>query len=272
MDRTPSEDASISLCAEVISLSPYDGAGTRKAKTTNDFEIAKAVAAISAASNPAACERIFQQAVQTFDVGGFACGEVDFRVPERTVFYAFDWPKAWRDFYLQRGFQRRDPLVDALKLRREPFTWSELRRDRKWSSIGTQGLQIITEQGWTEGLAVPIPRTEDRFGLVSLYFRDRILGADDKSVLAMLSYCFHERLRNLAPRFGFALPPAGLTKREIETLRLIALGATDREVGRKLGISPSTAHEHFENAKAKLKVSTRAEAIALAVSLAIVAA
>ena len=91
-------------------------------------------------------------------------------------------------------------------------------------------------------------------------------------MLAMLSYCFHERLRNLVPRFGFALPPAGLTKREIETLRLIALGATDREVGRKLGISPSTAHEHFENAKAKLKVSTRAEAIALAVSLAIVAA
>jgi DNA-binding CsgD family transcriptional regulator len=62
-----------------------------------------------------------------------------------------------------------------------------------------------------------------------------------------------------------------LTRREIEALRLIARGATDRDVARKLGISPSTAHEHFEKAKRKLKVSTRAEAIAIAVSLAIVA-
>jgi two-component system nitrate/nitrite response regulator NarL len=59
--------------------------------------------------------------------------------------------------------------------------------------------------------------------------------------------------------------------REIDCLRLIARGATDREVGRKLGISQSTAHEHFERAKKKLKVSSRAEAIAIAVSLAIVA-
>jgi len=272
MDRTSSDDTALLVRAEPDPPDLRDLANRYDIPATGDFEIAKAVSAISVAPDPTICTRIFQRAVLAFDARGFACGEVDFRVPERTVFYAFDWPKAWRDFYLQRGLKQRDPLVEALKRHREPFTWSELRRDRKWSSIGTQGLQIITEQGWTEGLAVPIPRTEDRFGLVSLYFRDRLLRKEDKSVLAMLSYCFHERLRNLVPRFGFALPPAGLTKREIETLRLIALGATDREVGRKLGISPSTAHEHFENAKAKLKVSTRAEAIALAVSLAIVAA
>jgi DNA-binding CsgD family transcriptional regulator len=86
----------------------------------------------------------------------------------------------------------------------------------------------------------------------------------------MLSYCFHERLRNLVPKYGFAAPPVGLTKREIDALQLIARGATDRDVARKLGISPSTAHEHFEKAKRKLKVSTRAEAIAIAVSLAII--
>jgi len=272
MDRTPFDEAGIVLSANADALASYYLGESRASELRGDAEIARAVSAISIASNPSVCVRIFQHAVHPFNVRGFACGEIDFRVPERTVFYAFDWPKAWRDFYLQRGFRQRDPLVEALKRRREPFTWSELRRDRRWSAVGTQGLQIIAEQGWNEGLAVPIPRTEDRFGLVSLYFRDRILDPDDKAMLAMLSYCFHERLRNLSPKFGFALPPAGLTKREIETLRLIALGATDREVGRRLGISPSTAHEHFENAKAKLKVSTRAEAIALAVSLAIVAA
>ena len=109
-----------------------------------------------------------------------------------------------------------------------------------------------------------------RFGLIRLCQR-RPLDANEKSLLATLSYCFHERLRNLAPVHGFAIPPLGLTRREIDALRLIARGATDRDVAGKLGISLSTSHEHVENAKMKLNVSTRAEAVAIAVSLAIVA-
>ena len=77
-------------------------------------------------------------------------------------------------------------------------------------------------------------------------------------------------MRNFAPKHGFALPPVGLTNREIECLKLIARGDTDREVSRTLGISTLTVHEYVENAKRKLKASTRTEAIAIAVSLAIV--
>jgi DNA-binding CsgD family transcriptional regulator len=162
-------------------------------------------------------------------------------------------------------------VLEALKKRHMPFTWAELRGDRKLSAIGSEALQLLADHGWTEGLVVPIPRGDLRFGLVSMACRRRAFGAEEKALLAMLSFCFHERLRNLAPTHGFAMPPVGLTKREIDCLRLIAHGITDREVGRKLGISLSTAHEHFEKAKKKLKVSTRAEAIAIAVSLAIVA-
>jgi len=239
-------------------------------RTPIDF--AKAVSAISIAPNPKACIQIFQKAVSTFEADAFVCGEVDLRAIERTVFYAISWPDAWRDFYFNNGMLKRDPLLDSLKGRHEPFTWTQLRRERRWPAIGTQGLQMIADIGWTEGLAVPIPRGDERFGLVSLYFKHRVIDADEKSLLAMLSYCFHERLRNLVPKHGFAIPPAGLTRREIETLRLIALGATDRKVACKLGIATATAHEYFEKAKRKLRVSTRAETIAIAVSLGIVAA
>ncbi len=164
-------------------------------------------------------------------------------------------------------------MLDALKARRHtPFTWSDLRRDGTWPSVGTKALQVIAEQGWKEGLAVPIPRGDNRFGLVSLFTSRRAFETEEKPLLAMLSYCFHERLRNLVPRHGFAMPPAGLTKREIEALRLVARGATDRNVARRMGISAATAHEHLEKAKRKLKVSTRAEAVAVAVSLGIIAA
>jgi DNA-binding CsgD family transcriptional regulator len=236
-----------------------------------DFDIANTVSAISAAPDPKACSRIFRRAIAAFKIDAFACGEVDLAALERTVFYAICWPDTWHKFYVDAEVIRRDPIVNALKHRHGPFTWSELRRDGKLPAAGTKVLQVIAEHGWTEGLVVPMPRGDQRFGLVSMLCQRRAFDADEKSALAMLSYCFHERLRNLAPKHGFAAPPAGLTKREIDALRLIARGATDRDVARKLGISPSTAHEHFEKAKRKLKASNRAEAIAIAVSLAIVA-
>jgi LuxR family transcriptional regulator, quorum-sensing system regulator BjaR1 len=231
---------------------------------------ADAVSAILAAANPKTCSAAFRKALATFEISTFASGEVDLAHLERTVFYAIGWPESFRKFYVSSGLFRRDPLVDALRRRHLPFTWSELRRDRRLSLLGGEALQKCADEGWTEGLAVPIPRGDRRFGLVSLACQRRSFSAEEKSLLTMLSLCFHERMRNFAPKHGFALPPVGLSKREIECLRLIARGATDRDVGRKLGISSSTAHEYIEKAKKKLKVSTRTEAIAIAVSLAIV--
>jgi LuxR family transcriptional regulator, quorum-sensing system regulator BjaR1 len=228
------------------------------------------VSAMLAAADPKSCSRVYRKALATFEVDSFAAGEVDLSKLERTVFYAIGWPDSFRKFYVESGLVHRDPVVEALRHRHVPFTWSELRKDRKLSILGTEALQVLYDHGWTEGLAVPIPRGNLRFGLIGLACRRSAFSAIEKSLLTMLSLCFHERLRNLAPKHGFAVHPLGLTRREIESLQLIARGMTDREIGKKLGISQSTAHEHFETAKKKLKVSTRAQAVAVAVSLAIV--
>lgn len=136
-------------------------------KLRTDLEIADTVAAMAAAHDPKTCTRLFQRTIATFDVDTFACGEVDLAVLERTVFYAIGWPETWRKFYLGSGLVRRDPLLDALKRHHTPFTWSELRRDRKLSTLGSEALRLLSDHGWTEGPAVPIPRGGDRFGLVS---------------------------------------------------------------------------------------------------------
>ena len=39
----------------------------------------------------------------------------------------------------------------------------------------------------------------------------------------------------------YALPPAGMSKREIEAARLVALGCSDTDIAAHLGISESTA-------------------------------
>jgi len=54
--------------------------------------------------------------------------------------------------------------------------------------------------------------------------------------------------------------PAGLTDREIEVLRLVARGESNRGVARALVISPRTAEHHVQHIYAKIGVSTRAAA------------
>lgn len=59
--------------------------------------------------------------------------------------------------------------------------------------------------------------------------------------------------------------PAGLTDREVEVLRLIARGATNAKVARRLVISPKTVGRHVENLYRKIDVSSRAAAALFAV-------
>ena len=51
--------------------------------------------------------------------------------------------------------------------------------------------------------------------------------------------------------------------RELEVLTLLADGATDPQIAKRLELSPATVQTHVRNAKAKLGARTRAQAVAL---------
>ena len=63
---------------------------------------------------------------------------------------------------------------------------------------------------------------------------------------------------------GASVESLGLTARERDVLRLVADGRTNRQIAEELFISPKTASVHVSNILAKLAVSTRGEAAALA--------
>lgn len=56
-----------------------------------------------------------------------------------------------------------------------------------------------------------------------------------------------------------------LTPRELDTLRLAAKGLTNRAIGQALGISNRTVQGHLANIFGKLNVTTRTEAVLIAV-------
>jgi DNA-binding CsgD family transcriptional regulator len=76
------------------------------------------------------------------------------------------------------------------------------------------------------------------------------------------------RAAALAPRLD-AMPaapdaPCGLTPREVEVLRLVADGRSDREIAEALFIGPTTVRTHLTSAFGKLEVGSRTAAVAAA--------
>jgi DNA-binding CsgD family transcriptional regulator len=95
----------------------------------------------------------------------------------------------------------------------------------------------------------------------------RMLGDEEASALE------HDAARTIFERLGarpdlarFKAAPSGhgLSRRELEVLRLVAAGRTNREIAASLVISEHTVARHVQNIFAKLGVSSRSAATAFA--------
>jgi DNA-binding CsgD family transcriptional regulator len=130
----------------------------------------------------------------------------------------------------------------------------------------------VLREAWDLWLGLDAPyesaRVRVQIGLVC-----RALGDDDAADLELTAAraVFVElgaapdldRLDQLTSRSAPA-PPGGLSTREIEVLRLVAEGRTNRAIAAELGISERTVDRHVSNVYTKLDVSSRASATAYA--------
>jgi DNA-binding NarL/FixJ family response regulator len=89
--------------------------------------------------------------------------------------------------------------------------------------------------------------------------------ADD---LAALGEPVERRFGRLA---AAQLENGGLTRREVEVVRLVAVGQTNREIARELFLSPRTVDTHVQNIRMKLGCRSRADAARRATELGLVA-
>ena len=68
----------------------------------------------------------------------------------------------------------------------------------------------------------------------------------------------------LVAKLAASLGDPDVTKRELEVLRMLASGASNKEIGAKLHIGETTVKSHLRSIFGKLKVLSRTEAIAAA--------
>jgi two-component system response regulator NreC len=101
--------------------------------------------------------------------------------------------------------------------------------------------------------------------------------ADEELIDAVRRAAANERYLN--PRLGARLAsepasglPGGLSEREVEVLRLIALGHTNSEIAAKLFLSVRTVETHRAHIQQKLRLSTRSELVRYALEQRLISA
>ena len=130
--------------------------------------------------------------------------------------------------------------------------------------VAALGSLRLAFEAWQE-LEVPYEAARTRALLAQAY---RSLGDDDAAAReCAAARTVFERLGagpDLRDVDARNTPPGGLTPREVEVLRLVASGQSNREVAANLVISEKTAARHVANIYAKLGLSSRSAATAFA--------
>ena len=99
-----------------------------------------------------------------------------------------------------------------------------------------------------------------------------VIGIDNDPLVRM--HALAERAATLRESAGTQPPreryPAGLSRREVEVLQLIAGGKGNREIAERLFVSPNTVANHVRSILTKTNAANRTEAAAFALRNALV--
>lgn len=169
--------------------------------------------------------------------------------------------------------QRRRPdliLLDAMMPGLDGFeTCQRIKADPATADIPVLFMTALTdsehvvkgfEAGGIDYVTKPI-NTEEVLARVAAHLRTaRILQtARAASQAQPLTLNDEQAYATLSARFQ-------LTEREVEVLRWVACGKTNRDIGDILGLSPRTVNKHLEHVYVKLGVETRTAATSVALS------
>jgi DNA-binding CsgD family transcriptional regulator len=121
--------------------------------------------------------------------------------------------------------------------------------------VAAEVYQSMTEErAWRPALARGEAEAELR--------REAAAGVLDRDAVdAVLAAAGHPSVKSRAGRSW----PADLTDREVDVLRLVARGQTNKQIARGLHISEATVHTHVINLYGKMAVNTRAGATLFAI-------
>lgn len=171
-----------------------------------------------------------------------------------------NYPRAWVQEVVERGYAPDDPVHLASRRTNAGFGWCELgslitleRRHRKI-------LARSRRFGLGPGLTVPANVPGEPSASCSFAVRaGREVPAGRLHCAELIGAHALRAARRLRPALPRTRPH--LSRRERQCLRLVALGKTDWEIARILGLSPHTAHQYVKRARAAYDTVSRTQLV-----------
>jgi HD-GYP domain-containing protein (c-di-GMP phosphodiesterase class II) len=150
------------------------------------------------------------------------------------------------------------PFAEIVGTHQERFDGSGYFRGLKGANISL-GARIISVADRLDEL------THDAPGRAALDLKEALVALEsdrglDRTIVEALRGAIGEGLPALEQRY-----PAGLTRREVDVLRLAARGMTRAQIGAELNITENTVRHHLEHIYGKTGTSTRVAATLFAI-------
>ncbi|WP_138380034.1 helix-turn-helix transcriptional regulator [Luteithermobacter gelatinilyticus] len=181
--------------------------------------------------------------------------------PESLLLFAF--PQKWVDYYTEQRYFEHDVVLQRVFTTSKPYIWSDLSLPDK---INQQIFSEASEFGILNGMTIPITVPGQPPCTVNIAGENLDVPPRVYHILHIMAVHYHDAVLTLKLKdLNADTPVPKLTARERECLHWAAAGKSDQDIGDILYISARTSHFHIENAKRKLGVSTRQQAIARAV-------
>lgn len=177
------------------------------------------------------------------------------------------WPTGWLDRYVARNYVDHDPVVCHMKRSPSSFRWNEANARL---GLDPNSREVIGDAGsfdLRDGYAFPLLTLDGTAVMVSLGGPGFESSQENLSVLSLVSTYAIGRAMQLYSTNELVDKRRPLTNREAECLRWAAVGKSEWEISKILGISEHTSEKHLLNAKAKLGAANRVQAVAEAIRL-----
>jgi len=212
----------------------------------------------------------FQRALTSLGFRYFACwSHVDPLSPPPEAIVLHSYPRAWLRRYSEDGLHAIDPVSAWADRTLVPFFWDDERFCAGLTAAQQSLLAQASRHGIAHGYTVPIHSPKEAGlppGSCTVIPANSSMPAENYAVVQSIALPLFEAASSALRCRGAGHPPHPLSERERECLRFAAQGKSDWVVGKILGISERTVHNHIENAKRRLRVTTRVQAIVQALA------
>lgn len=179
--------------------------------------------------------------------------------PRRDCLRIDNYPESWVEEWTSSGFLFDDPVHLASRRSAIGFSWGELDSLVPLEPRHRTILARSRHHGLGSGFTIPANIPGELSASCSFAVRNgcQIPAArlQCAGVIGAHALRAARRLRPLLP-----LPPRPrLSRREVQCLQLVAMGKTDWEIGRILGLSTETARQYVKRARAAYDAVSRTQ-------------